>query len=79
MIGAPDAVMASVMAPLSERLRTNAPHVDIGLVHLMPGQGRGSEEHPWQGSLEKLEKREIDVAHAAPAHGAAPLRGAQAL
>ncbi len=62
VIGGPDAVIASVMAPLLERLGSKAPHVDIGLVHLMPVQRGGSGEQPWQGSLEKLEKREIDVA-----------------
>lgn len=61
-IGAPDAVMASVIDPLSEQLRKRAPHADIGLIHLMPGRDTGSEEHPWQDSLRKLEKREIDLA-----------------
>lgn len=62
VIGAPDAVIASVMAPLLKRLSAEAPDVDIGLVHLMPEQRGSSRDHPWQGSLEKLEKREIDVA-----------------
>jgi DNA-binding transcriptional LysR family regulator len=62
VIGAPDAIMASVMIPLSERLSKKAPRIDIGLIHLMPGRHAGSEEHPWQESLQKLEKREIDVA-----------------
>lgn len=61
-IGAPDAVMASVIDPLSEQLRKRAPHADISLIHLMPGRDTGSEEHPWQDSLRKLEKREIDLA-----------------
>ena len=62
VIGAPDAIMASVMVPLSERFSRKAPRADIGLIHLMPGRHAGSEEHPWQESLQKLEKREIDVA-----------------
>jgi DNA-binding transcriptional LysR family regulator len=62
VIGAPDAVMASVMAPLLERLDTKAPHVDIGLIHLMPLVRGGSMDQPWQESLRKLENREIDVA-----------------
>jgi len=62
VVGAPDAIMASVMVPLSERLRRKAPRVDIGLLHLMPGPHARSDEHPWQESLQKLEKREIDVA-----------------
>jgi len=28
----------------------------------MPEQGRGSKDQPWQGSLEKLERRRIDIA-----------------
>lgn len=62
VIGAPDAIMASVMVPLSERLCREAPRADIGLIHLMPGRHAGTYEHPWKESLQKLEKREIDVA-----------------
>jgi DNA-binding transcriptional LysR family regulator len=62
IIGAPDGIMASVMVPLSERLRKEAPRSNMGLIHLMPTRHTGSEEHPWQQSLQKLEKREIDLA-----------------
>jgi DNA-binding transcriptional LysR family regulator len=62
IIGAPDGIMASVMVPLSERLRKEAPRSSMGLIHLMPTRHTGSEEHPWQQSLQKLEKREIDLA-----------------
>ncbi len=62
IIGAPDGIMTSVMVPLSERLRKEAPRANMGLIHLMPGRHTGSEEHPWQQSLQKLEKREIDLA-----------------
>jgi DNA-binding transcriptional LysR family regulator len=62
VIGAPDAVMASAMAPLLERVSTKAPRVDIGLIHLMPAVRGGSPDQPWRESLGKLEKREIDVA-----------------
>src|SRR5215510_15200136 len=62
VIGAPDAVMTSVMTPILRCISTNAPHVDIGLLHLMPEQGRGSKDQPWQGSFEKLERRQIDIA-----------------
>ena len=61
VIGGPDAVLASVMEPLLERLSAKAAGVDIGLVHLMPELSGGSGD-PWQGGLERLEKREIDVA-----------------
>src|SRR4051812_33096011 len=46
VIGAPDAIMASVMVPLSARLSSKAPRVDIGLAHLMPGRYAGPDEHP---------------------------------
>jgi DNA-binding transcriptional LysR family regulator len=62
VIGAPEAIMASVMLPLSEQLSRKAPRADIGLIHLMPGRRAGADEHPWKESLQKLEKREIDVA-----------------
>ena len=61
VIGAPDAVMASLMVPFLERAGVDAPHVDIGLLHLMPSE-RGAKDQPWQDSLDKLEKRDIDVA-----------------
>jgi DNA-binding transcriptional LysR family regulator len=62
VIGAPDAVMASAMAPLLNWLGAKAPRVDVGLMHLMPVQRDGSMDQPWHESLEKLEKRGIDVA-----------------
>lgn len=62
VIGAPDAAMTSVMATVLDSVSAHAPHVDIGLLHLMPEQHGGPRDQPWQGSLEKLEKRHIDVA-----------------
>jgi DNA-binding transcriptional LysR family regulator len=62
IIGAPDGVMAAVMVSLSERLRIEAPQADLGLIHLMPSRHTGSQENPWQESLQKLEKREVDLA-----------------
>jgi DNA-binding transcriptional LysR family regulator len=62
VIGAPDTFMASVMAMILNSVSAHAPHVDIGLLHLMPEQRGGSGDESWQASLEKLEKRHIDVA-----------------
>lgn len=62
VIGGPDAVVTSLTSPLLQRVGAKAPHVDIGLVHLMPTQRGGSGEQPWQESFDKLERREIDVA-----------------
>ena len=61
VIGGPDAAVASVMPPLLQRINATAPDVDISLVHLMPAQG-GAGSEPWDESLAKLERREIDIA-----------------
>ena len=62
VIGAPDAVMTTAMVPLLERLATGAPHVDIGLIHLMPSRRGGPIDQPWHESLRMLDKRALDVA-----------------
>ena len=70
MIGAPDAVLASGMISLLARIKGRAPKISIGLIHLMPARRVGSIKHPWQGSLDLLERRELDLAilplHAIP-------------
>ncbi len=58
LVGAPDAVLASMVTPLLENVGAAAPQVDMGLVHLMPVRA----EQPWVESLELLEQRRIDVA-----------------
>jgi DNA-binding transcriptional LysR family regulator len=58
LVGAPDAVLTSMITPLLKHVFSAAPHVDMGLVHLMPIRA----EQPWQESLELLEQRGIDVA-----------------
>jgi DNA-binding transcriptional LysR family regulator len=62
VIGAPDAVMASVMVPLSECVARKAPGIDIGLLHLMPVRASGAAGHPWHDSLHKLESSAMDIA-----------------
>ena len=62
VIGGPDAVMASVMAPLLERLGAKAPRRRHRPGSSDAGAARRFGNEPWQESLEKLEKREIDVA-----------------
>src|SRR5262245_51647705 len=56
VIGAPDAVMASTMAPLLRYLGTRAPYVDIGLIHLMPVVLGDAMDQPWQECLRQLER-----------------------
>src|SRR5262249_42277632 len=60
-IGAPEAVLTWLTAPLLQRLNRDAPRVDIGLLHMMPSE-RSPLNNPWQESLQKLEQRDIDVA-----------------
>jgi DNA-binding transcriptional LysR family regulator len=62
IIGAPDAIMASVTVSISERLKKHAPRAAMSLIHLMPGIATGNSEHPWQNCLQKLEEREVDLA-----------------
>jgi len=62
VVGAPDAVLASGMNLLLAHMAKKAPHIDISLIHLMPGGARGSLAEPWRSSLERLEERTIDVA-----------------
>jgi len=62
VVGGPDAIMASLAQPLLKSVGLRAPGVDVGLLHVMPTQAGISADQPWQESLERLEKREIDVA-----------------
>jgi DNA-binding transcriptional LysR family regulator len=63
ILGAPDAVLAGAVKPLLDRLNEFAPQVDIGLVHLMPGQPPGAKgESPWSDCLRQLEQRTLDLA-----------------
>jgi DNA-binding transcriptional LysR family regulator len=60
-IGAPEAVLTWLTTPFLQRLNRRAPRVDVGLLHLMPSE-RSPGKDPWQDSLQKLEKRDIDIA-----------------
>ena len=61
-IGAPDAVLVSATGPLLRSMAAAAPHIDIGLIHLMPAPRDGAIGEPWQQCLDMLERRELDVA-----------------
>ncbi|MCS3763345.1 LysR family transcriptional regulator [Bradyrhizobium centrosematis] len=61
-IGAPDAVLVSAIGPLLRSIATAAPHIDIGLIHLMPAPRGGAIGEPWQENLDMLERRELDIA-----------------
>jgi DNA-binding transcriptional LysR family regulator len=62
IVAAPDAVLASTTIPLLERISAKAPHVDVGLIHVMPQRRAESKEALWAGCLMMLENREIDLA-----------------
>ena len=62
VVAAPDAVLASTTIPLLERIGAEAPHVDVGLIHVMPQRHAGSKEALWAGCLMMLENREVDLA-----------------
>lgn len=61
-IGAPDAVLASTTGQLLGSIASRAPHIDIGLIHVMPAPRGGAIGDPWHECLEMLERRELDVA-----------------
>ena len=48
VIGAPDAVLTSGINSLLRCIETKAPHVSIGLIHIMPARRGGSIKEPWQ-------------------------------
>lgn len=62
VIAAPDAVLASTTLPLLTRIAHEAPFVDIGLIHAMPGQRAGLKGTAWTESLAMLDHGRIDVA-----------------
>lgn len=59
VIGAPDAVIASVIGPFVDSVVGRAPNIDFGFVHLMPG---GPADSPWLNCLEQLDRSHIDLA-----------------
>jgi DNA-binding transcriptional LysR family regulator len=62
LIGAPDVVLTSLALPLLRRFARHAPSVDVGLVSLMPTRRERSTDQPWQLCLDRVERRELDVA-----------------
>ncbi|HYG85053.1 MAG TPA: LysR family transcriptional regulator [Azospirillum sp.] len=62
IIGAPDGVSAVLLPTLLEMLATLAPGVDVGVRQLLPLPGIVGAARAWQGALDDLESRAIDVA-----------------
>lgn len=61
-IGAPDGVSAVILAPLIERLQSEAPGVDIGVRQLLPSSGETDPTRVWQPAIADLETRALDIA-----------------
>jgi len=62
VLGAPDAVLASLASPLLARIGTDAPHIDLALVQLLPQTHERAKDGPWSACLHSLERRELDIA-----------------
>src|SRR5688572_4042835 len=61
-IGAPDGISAVLLPPLLAALKRTAPGIDIGLRQLLPTHGESTPERAWNGALDALEARAMDVA-----------------
>jgi DNA-binding transcriptional LysR family regulator len=61
MIGAPDAIAAVLAREVVDEIARRAPRVGVGLRHLLVGRGR-LFDRAWEGLLQTLETREIDLA-----------------
>jgi len=61
-IGAPDAASAVFLLPLLERMRREAPGVDVRLRQLLPPGGRRDAQGAWDPVFDLLDGRALDVA-----------------
>lgn len=61
-IGAPDGVLAVLLPPLLDRLRDDAPGIDISLRQLLPRPGETSPDSAWRSAFAELEARAMDIA-----------------
>lgn len=61
VIGGPDAIIASLAQPLLKRVASEAPAIDLGLVHLMPSLSGTPADQPWKACMDRLEQREMDI------------------
>lgn len=62
VIGAPDAVIAVTAMPMLERIRREAPAIDLGWIQLLPSTGVLLSPDAWTPFLEGLEARAYDLA-----------------
>lgn len=62
IIGAPDGVSAVILSPLLDRLKRDAPGVDIGISQLLPAPGETVPGRAWAPAFRDLESRAADIA-----------------
>jgi DNA-binding transcriptional LysR family regulator len=61
-IGAPDGASAVFLPALLDHLRRHAPHIDLRVRQLLPGQPNRATTQAWAPSLAELESRVTDIA-----------------
>jgi DNA-binding transcriptional LysR family regulator len=61
-IGAPDGAVSVIVPSLVQRLRAEAPRIDLGLVHLLPRSSLSEADNPWDDALAQLDSHRIDLA-----------------
>lgn len=61
-IGAPDGVSAVFLPRLLDRLREQAPGIDISIRQLLPAHGETAPERAWREAFADLETRSLDIA-----------------
>lgn len=62
VIGAPDGAIATLVLPLLEATRREAPHIDLGFMQLLPSTGGQIPPDAWTPLLAGLETRALDLA-----------------
>jgi DNA-binding transcriptional LysR family regulator len=61
-IGAPDGAVSVIVPSLIRRLRSEAPNIDLRLIHLLPRPSLSEAENPCDDALAELDSHRIDLA-----------------
>ncbi len=61
-IGAPDGVSAVFLPPLLDRLRADAPGIDVSVRQLLPAHREAAADRAWREAFADLEARSLDIA-----------------
>lgn len=62
VLGAPDAVTSVILPSLLAALQRTAPHIDLGLMQLLPDAGEPLPDRAWRGAFAALDARSLDLA-----------------